>query len=161
MIDAPGIVTALDGDFAIVRMEESGCGRCHETGGCGGNNIGRLFCSAPRSFRVLNPGKSSPGDRVVVAIDEGALRRSALMCYGLPLLALFIGAFCGSALAGEKRGQSLERSVVCFHHGCCCVMLSDAKRLTSDRSLLSGREFSSLLSIYRHTPATHWRNSAP
>ncbi|MBK7356534.1 SoxR reducing system RseC family protein [Propionivibrio sp.] len=101
MIDAPGIVTALDGDFAIVRMEESGCGRCHETGGCGGNNIGRLFCSAPRSFRVLNPGKSSPGDRVVVAIDEGALRRSALMCYGLPLLALFIGAFCGSALAGE------------------------------------------------------------
>ena len=45
--------------------------------------------------------KSSPGDRVVGAIDEGALRRSALMCYGLPLLALFIGAFCGSALAGE------------------------------------------------------------
>lgn len=101
MIDVPGKISALDGDYAIVQVEESGCGRCHETGGCGGNNVGRLFCNAPRSFRVLNPGKSAIGDSVKIAIDEGAVRRSAALAYGLPLLLLFIGALGGSVLAGE------------------------------------------------------------
>jgi sigma-E factor negative regulatory protein RseC len=101
MIDAQGIVTALDGDYAIVQMDETGCGRCHEQGGCGGNNIGKIFCSTPRTFRVLNPGKSPMGARVRVMIADGAVRRSALYAYGFPLLAIFAGAIGGSALAGE------------------------------------------------------------
>jgi len=101
MIDAQGTITALDGEYAIVRMDETGCGRCHEHGGCGGNNLGKMFCSAPRTFRVLNPRNSAIGERVTIAIAEGAVRRSATIAYGLPLLALFVGALCGSALAGE------------------------------------------------------------
>jgi len=101
MIDAPGTITALDGEYAIVRMEESGCGRCHEEGGCGGNNLGKLFCNTPRTFRVLNPGASGVGDRVNVVIADGAIRRSALLAYGLPLLALFAGALAGLALGGD------------------------------------------------------------
>lgn len=102
MIDAPGTITALDGDYAIVSMEETGCGRCHENGGCGGNNLSKLFCHAPRTFRVLNPGHSAIGDHVKIAISAGAIRRSATLAYGLPLLALFAGALGGSALAGES-----------------------------------------------------------
>jgi sigma-E factor negative regulatory protein RseC len=102
MIDAPGTITALDGEYAIVRMEETGCGRCHEQGGCGGNNIGKMFCNTPRTFRVLNPKKSIVGERVVIAIAEGAVRRGAMLAYGLPLLALFVGAFSGSVMAGES-----------------------------------------------------------
>ncbi len=101
MIDAQGTITALDGDYAIVRMEEAGCGRCHEEGGCGGNNLSQLFCSAPRTFRVLNPGNSIMGDRVTIIIVAGAVRRSATLAYGLPLLALFSGALGGSILAEE------------------------------------------------------------
>ena len=101
MIDAPGVVTALDGDYAIVRMDETGCGRCHEAGGCGGQNIGKMFCSAPRTFRVLNQEHSAVGDRVKVSIPEGVVKRSAALAYGLPLLALFAGSFGGSAIAGE------------------------------------------------------------
>ncbi|MBL8416106.1 MAG: SoxR reducing system RseC family protein [Propionivibrio sp.] len=101
MIDAQGTITALDGEYALVRMDESGCGRCHEHGGCGGNNTGKMFCSAPRTFRVLNPRNSVIGERVTIAVAEGALRRSATLAYGLPLLALFVGALTGSALAGE------------------------------------------------------------
>lgn len=101
MIDAHGTITALDGDYALVRMDETGCGRCHEHGGCGGNNIGKIFCSAPRTFRVLNPRNSVIGERVTIAIAEGAIRRTAALVYGLPLLALFVGALGGSALAGE------------------------------------------------------------
>lgn len=101
MIDAQGTIAGVDGDYAIVHMDETGCGRCHEQGGCGGNNLGQMFCSTPRTFRVLNPGKASVGDRVRVAIADGAVRRSAVYAYGFPLLALFIGALGGAAFAGE------------------------------------------------------------
>jgi sigma-E factor negative regulatory protein RseC len=101
MIDAEGTVTALDREFAIVRMDEGGCGRCQEEGGCGGNNLGRMLCSTPQTFRVLNPGNAAVGQRVRVSVPEGAVRQSALVAYGLPLIALFLGAMGGSALAGE------------------------------------------------------------
>ena len=102
MIDAKGTVTSLDGDYAIVQMEETtGCGRCHEEGGCGGNNLGKMLCNTPKTFRVLNLGNASVGDRVTVSIDEGVIRHSALLAYGLPLIFLFIGAFAGLSFAGE------------------------------------------------------------
>lgn len=101
MIEMQGCITAVEGEYAIVRMDETGCGRCHEEGGCGGNNIGKMFCSTPRIFRVRNPGKSVIGDYVQVSIADGAVRRSAAYAYGLPLLALFVGAIGGNALAGE------------------------------------------------------------
>lgn len=101
MIDAHGTITALNGEYALVRMDETGCGRCREHGGCGGSNINRIFCSEPRTFHVLNPRKSAIGERVTIAIAEGAIRRSAALVYGLPLLALFVGALGGLTLAGE------------------------------------------------------------
>jgi len=101
MIDAQGTITAVEGKYAIVRMDETGCGRCHEDGGCGGNNIGRMFCSAPQTFRVLNPINAAIGDHVKVTIADGTVRRSAVFAYGFPLLALFVGAIGGSELAGE------------------------------------------------------------
>ncbi|MEI7429106.1 MAG: SoxR reducing system RseC family protein [Betaproteobacteria bacterium] len=101
MIDAMGTITALDGEYALVRMDETGCGRCHEEGGCGGNNLGKMLCSSPRIFRVMNSGKSSVGDRVTISIAEGAVRRTAILAYGLPLLSLFVGAFVGLVVVGE------------------------------------------------------------
>ena len=101
MIDAQGTITAVNGDTAEVLMDETGCGRCHEEGGCGGNNLGKMLCASPRRFEVLNPGNSAVGDRVTVVVAEGAVRRSALLVYVVPLLALLVGALGGSALAGE------------------------------------------------------------
>lgn len=101
MIDAQGTIISRDGDYAVVRMDEAGCGRCNEPGGCGGQNIGKMFCSTPRTFRVRNPGQAAVGDSVRVAIAEGAVRRTAVLAYGLPLLALFVCALGGKFLAGE------------------------------------------------------------
>ena len=101
MIDAQGTVVAVDGEYAVVQMDEAGCGRCDEPGGCGGHNIGRMLCVTPRTFRVLNTGQASIGTRVTVVIAEGAVRRSAAFAYGIPLLFLFIGAVGGTVVAGE------------------------------------------------------------
>jgi len=101
MTDAQGTVIALEGDEAVVRMDEAGCGRCHEKGGCGGQNLGRMFCSTSPTYRLHNPGGLRVGDRVQVAVADGAVGRAALLAYALPLLCLFAAAFVGRALAGE------------------------------------------------------------
>ena len=101
MIDAKGTITAVNGDTAEVLMDETGCGRCHEEGGCGGHNLGKMLCSSPRRFVVQNPRNSAVGDRVTVVVAAGAVRRSALLVYVVPLLALLVGALGGAALAGE------------------------------------------------------------
>ena len=76
-IEASGTVAQIDGEYAIVHMDQTGCGRCHEEGGCGGHNLGNLLCRSVRSLRVANPGQARVGDRVRIAVAVGALRRSA------------------------------------------------------------------------------------
>lgn len=101
MTDAWGTVTAVDGQYAYLRMDESGCGRCRQPGGCGGNHLGPLWCGSPRTFRVLNPDHCDVGARVQVTVAEGSLSRSVLYAYTSPLLALFAGALSGSACGSE------------------------------------------------------------
>ncbi len=96
-----GTVASVDGEHALIRMDESGCGRCREVGGCGGNNLAKLLCSTPRTFRVPNPERRPVGARVRVRVGEGSVRRSALAAYAVPWLALLLGALAGSAAAGE------------------------------------------------------------
>lgn len=101
MTAAWGTVAAVDGEHALIRMDEGGCGRCREVGGCGGNKIASLLCSTPRTFRVPNPEQRAVGERVRVRVGEGLVRRSAWYAYAFPLLALLAAALAGSALAGE------------------------------------------------------------
>lgn len=103
MHEVTGTIVALDGEFAVVRLPAGGgCGRCHEPGGCGGANIGRMLCSSEaRDFRALNPEGIDVGASVRLLIADGAVRRSATLAYGFPLAALFVGALAGGALAGE------------------------------------------------------------
>lgn len=101
MIEARGKVAAQDGDHALVQIEDAGCGRCHEEGGCGGHSIGRALCSTPRLFRLPNPQKLPVGSRVNVLVESDAVRRGATVAYLVPLLSLLLGAILGSWLAGE------------------------------------------------------------
>lgn len=98
------VVRAIDGPLALVEVEQGGCGRCHEEGGCGGQNLTQMLCSGPRSYRVSNPIAAQIGERVVVAIEAGSVRRTANLIYGLPLLGIIFGALLGTALAGDPGG---------------------------------------------------------
>ena len=101
MNDAWGTVTAVDDGQATIRMDDGGCGRCRESGGCGGNNLGQLLCATPRTLRVANPERCVVGQRVRIGVVDGSLGSSALHAYAVPLLGLFVGALGGSAVAGE------------------------------------------------------------
>ncbi len=105
MIEEPNtiraVVRALDGNEAIVEVEQGGCGRCHEEGGCGGQQLTQMFCSSPRTYRVGNAGGVEVGDRVMVAIAAGSVRRTANLAYGIPLLACIAGATLGMLIGGD------------------------------------------------------------
>lgn len=95
------IVRARDGQIALVEVEAGGCGRCHEKGGCGGQNLTQMFCNGPKTYQVDNLLGASIGDRVTVAIAEGSVCRTANLAYVLPLTATIAGAVLGFFLGGD------------------------------------------------------------
>lgn len=100
-----GIVRALDGQQADVEVEQGGCGRCHEKGGCGGQSLTRMFASGPRRYRVDNQFGAAVGEQVTIAIANGTVRRAANLAYGVPLLAGIAGALVGTGLFGDPGGM--------------------------------------------------------
>lgn len=95
------MVRALDGSEAVVEVEAGGCGRCHEKGGCGGQQLTQMFCSGAKTYRVVNSVGAQVGDRVTVAIAAGSVRRTANLAYGVPLTTTIIGAALGTPLGGD------------------------------------------------------------
>ena len=87
-------------------QEQRGCGRCHEPGGCGGQQLTQIFCSTPKTYRVANAIGAVVGDRVTIAISAGSVRRSANLAYVLPLTATIAGAVLGMLL-GDDLGAML------------------------------------------------------
>lgn len=96
-----GVVRALNGSTAVVEIEQGGCGRCHEKGGCGGQQLTQMFCSGPKTYSVDNHLGALVGERVTIAIAEGSVRRTANLAYGVPLTAAIAGAALGAPLGGD------------------------------------------------------------
>src|SRR5574343_358330 len=99
-----GVVRALDGADVLVEVEQGGCGRCHEEGGCGGQQLTQMFCSGPKTYRVLNAVGAAIGDRVRVGIAPGSVSKTANFAYILPLTVAFAGAALGTSLGGDAGG---------------------------------------------------------
>lgn len=95
------VVRELQGNEALVEVTQEGCGRCYESGGCGGQNLARMLCSTPRVYLVANPGGARVGERVEVGIADGALLRGANLAYGLPLVGLIGGGLVGHWIGGD------------------------------------------------------------
>src|SRR5574343_1426749 len=99
-----GIVRGLDGEKALVEVEQGGCGRCHEEGGCGGQQLTQMFCSGPKIYQVENTCGAAVGERVTIAIAAGTVARTANLAYGTPLLGAIVGALAGTAVGGDLGG---------------------------------------------------------
>lgn len=102
MSEVGAVVRAVDDKHAWVEIDQPGCGRCHEPGGCGGQKITQIFCSGPKRYRVSNVTQLRPGDRVRLGIPQMVLRRSATLAYVLPVLALLLGAVVGMEIAADS-----------------------------------------------------------
>lgn len=81
------------------------CARCEQGRGCGGGIFGLL--AGGQQSQVLrlpmaNPEHFTPGHRVTVALPGRALLMLATVVYGVPLIALLVGAWLG-----EQFGSSV------------------------------------------------------
>lgn len=92
-----GRVCSIDGELATVevKINEGGCGRCHEEGGCGGQNITRAICDNTKRIAVRNSLAAGLGDQVFLGMEERALREFATQAYVFPFLGLIAGAAIG------------------------------------------------------------------
>jgi len=93
-------VVAHEGAFARVETERtSTCGSCAARSACGTSAVAKVFGARRASFKVLNPVRAGIGEQVVIGLEESALTRSSFAFYIVPLLALFLFAVLGQALA--------------------------------------------------------------
>lgn len=99
------IVRNLDGKYVDVEVEQGGCGRCHEEGGCGGQQLTQMLCSGPKTHRVENTVGAEVGDRVTLAIAAGSVRRTANFAYILPLTVTISGALLGALFGGDANAM--------------------------------------------------------
>ncbi|MBI4755144.1 MAG: SoxR reducing system RseC family protein [Betaproteobacteria bacterium] len=94
-------MTRVEGGDAVVELVEhgGGCGRCHETGGCGGGLAG-LVGGKRRRLRLSNDIGVVAGDCVRLVVDDYAGLRVALVVYLLPVALLVGFAALATHLAG-------------------------------------------------------------
>lgn len=111
-----GIVGEVDGGFAVVEVavRENGCGRCHEVGGCGGQNLSRAMCDQKRTITVANTLGVAVGERVQIGMDDGAIGAMATRVYVVPLLGIMLGGGLGQALVSDGSVGGVVGALVGF-----------------------------------------------
>jgi Positive regulator of sigma E activity len=92
--EVQGIVIEASGDIAKVKTNRHG--DCKNCGACPGDGATVL--------EVQNPLGAKPGQGVVFEIKEENMLKAAFVVYILPIIAIFLGAICGTWLA-TKFGQ--------------------------------------------------------
>lgn len=75
----------------VIASDPTGCGVCAGEG-CASRRIAELFQRRPRQYQVGSRFCVVTGDEVIVGIPDGKLLHSALYLYGLPLVAVMLGA---------------------------------------------------------------------
>lgn len=92
MIEEHAIVVSVSGETAMLEIvRKKPCGLCGKSRGCGISLWGKLF-NHKSEFRATNSIGAKAGDSVIVGVDEQALLKGSMKIYGLPLLALLVGA---------------------------------------------------------------------
>jgi sigma-E factor negative regulatory protein RseC len=100
-IEARAEVVRVEAGRAWVRLIEgqSGCGRCHEPGGCGGTQLTDIFKGRSREYLLDDPLGLVPGERVKLVIGADVPLRMALSSYGLGTVLILLGGAVGAWLS--------------------------------------------------------------
>lgn len=96
-----GTVSRVEGDMAVVDVvRSSGCGRCHEPGGCGGTNLA-TGAACVSNYRLANTIGAKPGEEVLVAVPPGSILKAVAWAYGVPGGLMLVGAGMSTAVIGS------------------------------------------------------------
>ena len=100
MIEETATVVACEDGFAIVETQsKAACGACGAEHSCSTSVLSDLFKRRHNRLKVLNPIQATPGQKVVVGIQEQALVTVSLMAYLMPLMCLILAAMATQQVA--------------------------------------------------------------
>lgn len=109
MIETEAIIIKIDHGVAFVETQrQSGCGHCDPQKGCATSTLSKFFGSKPTFFKALNPVNALVGDVVVIGVADGAVFKSALAVYLMPLIFVLAGAGLGNFLASSESAQDFN-----------------------------------------------------
>lgn len=98
MIEESARVVACEEGFAIVETQSrAACGSCSAEHSCSTSVLSGLFKRQQNRLKVLNPIHATPGQQVVIGVQERALVTVSLATYLLPLVTLI-----GLSIAGQE-----------------------------------------------------------
>lgn len=102
MIEEHGSVAASGPGYArVMTRRRASCARCSVAQGCGRAALAQWF-GTTIPVEVRDPLGVSPGERVIVGLDEQALLRASLAVYGVPLGAMLMLALAAELLIGNE-----------------------------------------------------------
>lgn len=101
MIEERVVVLSSEKQGAWVEgIQQSACGACSAKSGCGQHALSQLGKKVKLWLATDQTLKA--GEQIIIGLPEGALAKSALALYGIPLVSLSIGAVIGQSLWGES-----------------------------------------------------------
>jgi len=109
MIETEAVIVKTEHNVAFVETQrQSGCGHCDPQKGCATSTLSKFFGRKPTFFKALNPGNALAGDVVVIGVADGAVLKSALAIYLMPLIFILAGAGLGNFLATSESTQDFN-----------------------------------------------------
>ena len=115
MIEERAIVVDVHGDQIWVEAQrQSVCGQCAAQKGCGSSVLQKVLGNKRTRMRVLSRISVSPGDHVVVGVNEDVMVKGSLLVYMLPLMLLVIFGLFGELLAKQLLVDNRELFTAAF-----------------------------------------------
>jgi sigma-E factor negative regulatory protein RseC len=112
VIEATGRVVAAGEGAAVVEIpRRSSCSSCASSGGCGVSTLAKLFGAGMTQVEVIDSLGLRAGDKVVVAIGDGALVQASMLAYLLPILAMAAAAALAARAGIGDMGSALAAAV--------------------------------------------------
>ena len=112
MIETEAVIVKIDADVAFVETQrQSGCGHCDTQKGCATSTLSKFFGAKPAFFKALNPVNAAVGDVVVIGVADGAVLKSALAIYFMPLIFVLAGAGLGNFLTPTGANQDFNAMI--------------------------------------------------
>jgi sigma-E factor negative regulatory protein RseC len=107
MVEEQVVITGIERQGVWIEgVQQSACGSCSAKAGCGQHAMSQLGRKVSLWMSLESDQQGlidslSVGQQIIVGLPEGAILRSTLALYGIPLLALLLGALLGSLVWGE------------------------------------------------------------
>ncbi len=106
------VVRVAEGVAEVETQRHSSCARCDVKSGCGTSLFATWFPQRQLTFQLSDDIGVTPGDWVVIGLDEASLQRGSILLYAWPLIGLLGGAVSGDFLFGYFGGSSEPGAVL-------------------------------------------------